>query len=84
MRLNKNWKAGLFTVSALVPVMVQAQTVPAVAADQTQQVAQAQPVTQQPLPPVRLVSPNRVYLDGKEAAGVALANQWGSPQKKEI
>jgi len=78
MRLNKNWKAGLFTVSALVPVMVQAQTVPAVAADQTQQVAQAQPVTQQPLPPVRLVSPNRVYLDGKEAAGVALANQWKS------
>ncbi|HEO70985.1 MAG TPA: P-type conjugative transfer protein TrbG [Candidatus Hydrogenedentes bacterium] len=58
--------------------MVQAQTVPAVAADQTQQVAQAQPVTQQPLPPVRLVSPNRVYLDGKEAAGVALANQWKS------
>lgn len=78
MRLNKNWKAGLFTVSALVPVMVQAQTVPAVAADQTQQVARAQPVTQQPLPPVRLVSQNRVYLDGKEAAGVALANQWKS------
>lgn len=70
MKLKKNWKAGLFAVSALVPVMVQAQTVPAVAADQTQQ--------GNPLPPVNLVSPNRVYLDGKEASGVALANQWKS------
>jgi len=66
MKLKKNRNAGLFAVLALLPVMVQAQTVPAVAAD-----AQGQP-----LPPVRLVSPNRVYLDGKEAAGVALANQW--------
>ncbi len=79
MRLNKNWKARLFTVSALVPVMAQAQTVPALAADKTQQVnPQAQAVAQQRLPPVRLVSPNRVQLDGKEAAGVALANQWKS------
>lgn len=70
MKLKKNWKAGLFAVAAVLPVMVQAQTVPAAAADPQ---AQAQG---QALPPVRLVSPNRVYLDGKEAAGVALANQW--------
>lgn len=74
MRLNKYWKSGLFAVAALVPVMVQAQTVPAVAADQTQQ--------GNPLPPVNLVSPNRIYLDGKEAAGVALANQWKSNPDK--
>ena len=72
MKLNKYWKSGLFAVAALVPVMVQAQTVPAVAADQTQQ--------GNPLPPVNLVSPNRIYLDGREATGVALANQWKNNQ----
>jgi len=87
MKINKNWKAGLLAVSTFVPVMVQAQTVPAIAG-QTQQgqpPAQTQPAAppappartaQADLPPVRLVSPNRVHLDGKEASGVALANQW--------
>ncbi|CDH02260.1 P-type conjugative transfer protein TrbG [Xenorhabdus bovienii] len=28
------------------------------------------------LPPIRMVSPKRVHLDGKEAYGVALANRW--------
>src|SRR5271155_4314954 len=70
MNLNKNWQVALLAVSALVPVMV--QTAPAVAADQVQ-AAQAQ---QEPLPPVNLMSSNQVPLDGKEAAGVALANQW--------
>lgn len=66
----KHWKAGLFTVSALMPVMVQvqvqAQTVPANAA------APQGPALQ----PINLVSPQQVHLDSKEAAGVALANQW--------
>lgn len=73
MRFQKNWKAGLCAVSALVPVLIQAQTVPAVA-------QQARQTTQQghTLPPVSLISPDRVTLDAKEAAGVALANQWKS------
>ncbi|MEX8140009.1 P-type conjugative transfer protein TrbG [Acinetobacter baumannii] len=28
------------------------------------------------LPPVSLISPNQIYLDGKEAHGIKLANEW--------
>ncbi|MGD9664369.1 MAG: TrbG/VirB9 family P-type conjugative transfer protein, partial [Novosphingobium sp.] len=81
--------AGLFTVSALVPVMALAQTVPALAqsGDQAAPPPAAMPAPAPPpapvrhmreadLPPVNMVSPNRVYLDAKEAHGVRLAEQW--------
>ena len=81
--------AGLFTVSALVPVMALAQTVPALAqsGDQVPPPPVAAPAPVPPpapvrhmreadLPPVNMVSPNRVYLDPKEAYGLQLANKW--------
>lgn len=68
MMHNKIWTAGLIT--ALMPLMAQAQQVPAIATDGTAK----------ELPPIRLVSPNRVKLDPKEATGVALADKWKNNQ----
>lgn len=80
MRKAKN----MMFLSALLPALVPAQTgaavtVPAIASDQG---GTAAGVTATPenlpvsLPPIRLVSPDDVPLDSKEAAAIALANQW--------
>lgn len=59
------WMAGLFVAAIAAPTF--AQDVPALAAGQGEV-----------LPPVNLVSPDQVRLDGKEAYGIRLANQWKS------
>lgn len=45
--------------------------------------ALAAPVmAQETLPPIQLINPQKMYLDGKEAAGVNLANKWKSNPEK--
>lgn len=68
MRFRRKWKVGLAAAVALAPLAVQAQSAP----------DGGQPGRRADLPPVELVSPGRIALDGKEAAGLALANQWKS------
>lgn len=63
MKIERTWLAGLF-VALMVPALVQAQNVPALAADQGE------------MPPVPFVSPDRIYLDDKEAHGARLAQEW--------
>jgi len=62
---NTQWIFCLFV--ALISSPVFAQDVPALAARQIEV-----------LPPINLVSPDRVQLDVKEADGLRLANQWKS------
>lgn len=57
------WIAGLFVAAIAAPSF--AQNVPALASGQDGT-----------LPPVSLVSPDQVRLDGKEAHGIRLANEW--------
>ncbi|HIC5497127.1 TPA: P-type conjugative transfer protein TrbG [Salmonella enterica subsp. enterica] len=63
---NSKWMAGLFATALAVPAFAQ-QNVPALANGGG---------AGEQLPPVRMVSPDRVYLDGKEAYGLRLANEW--------
>lgn len=62
--MKSQFIGALFAAAVAVPTF--AQDVPALAAGG----AAAD------LPPVRMVSPDRVYLDGKEAEGVRLSNEW--------
>lgn len=63
MKIERTWRAALFT-ALMAPALVQAQSVPAIAADQTA------------LPSVPFVSSERIYLDDKEAHGARLAQEW--------
>lgn len=60
---NNKWMIGFMVAALALPSF--AQTVPALANGAGEE-----------LPSVRMVSPDRVYLDGKEAHGVAIANEW--------
>ncbi|MCC8943105.1 P-type conjugative transfer protein TrbG [Bradyrhizobium sp. Arg68] len=77
----KKWLAGVFAAASLsAPAF--AQNVPALAVDNagTAPAATAAPVaaatTPEKLPVVRMVSPDQVRLDPKEAYGLRLANEW--------
>lgn len=63
MKIERTWLAGLF-VALMAPAVVQAQNVPALAADNGA------------LPSVPFVSSDRIYLDDKEAHGARLAQEW--------
>lgn len=64
---KQKWLAGIVATAMAVPAF--AQTVPALANGTGSS-------TPEQLPEVRLVSPDRVRLDGKEAYGLRLANEW--------
>jgi P-type conjugative transfer protein TrbG len=63
---NSKWVAGLFAAAVSVPAF--AQNVPAL--------ANGGGGGMEELPQVRMVSPDRVYLDPKEVHGLRLANEW--------
>ncbi|EJD3148821.1 P-type conjugative transfer protein TrbG [Salmonella enterica] len=63
---NTTWIAGFVLTALAAPALAQ-QNVPALASAEGQSEA---------LPPIQMISPDRVPLDAKEAAGVRLANEW--------
>lgn len=72
MMISRYIAGPLLATVLTVPAFAQ-EYVPALASPAA---APGQSVTQETLPPVPLISPNRIPLDPKETHGIELANEW--------